>query len=109
MHVIVANEPALYREVIAAAIQTLRPNLHVVATEPAGLDEAVGRLAPDLALCSRLTNVVERSVPAWVMVYPGGTRRVTVSLAGRRRGAANLELAGLLAIVDQAAGPAVEG
>lgn len=103
MNIIVANEPRAYREVLASALQALRPGLTITLVEPDGLDEAVGRLAPHLVLCSRTTELLEMHVPNWVALYPDGAARVLISLVGRRSDAADLELAEILAIVDGAA------
>jgi hypothetical protein len=101
MHVIVANEPGTYREVIAAALQTLRPELIVTTVEPASLDEAICRLAPRLVLCSVVTEVVETRVAHWIALYSDGPERVVISLAGQRTTLADIELEGLLSIVDR--------
>ena len=103
MNIIVANEQRAYREVLASALQALRPGFSVTLVEPEGIDEAVGRLAPHLVLCSRLTELLETRVPNWVALYPDGAARVLISLVGLRSDAADLELADLLAIVDRAA------
>lgn len=101
MHIIVANEPRAYREVIAAALQALRPQVTITMVESAGLDEAVGRLAPQLVLCSRLTEIVETRTPGWVVLYPDGAAHVLISLTGQRTTVADIELTALLVIVDQ--------
>jgi hypothetical protein len=106
MHVIVANEPGIYREVIAAALQMLRPELIFTAVEPASLDEAVGRLSPRLVLCSVITEVVEARVADWIVLYSDGPARVVISLAGQRTSLADIELEGLLSIVDRTGIPA---
>ncbi len=61
IRVLVANEPSYYREVIAAGLSHLRPRLEVVTIDPAELDGAVIREAPQIVICSRLT-VREREV-----------------------------------------------
>jgi hypothetical protein len=103
VHIVVANEPRAYREVIAAALRALRPELSVATTEPCGLDAAIVSLRPHFVLCSRLTEVVETRAPGWVVLYPDGAARVVIGLTGRRSMAADIELSDLLAIVDQAA------
>ncbi|HET8632332.1 MAG TPA: hypothetical protein VFL91_33320 [Thermomicrobiales bacterium] len=101
--VLVANEPALYREVLVAAFAQLRPHAEVVAVEPAALDTAVRDRAPHLVICSRLSALVEASAPAWVVLYPGGEDRAVVRVGGRRTETRGLEFPGLLAVLDDAA------
>ena len=103
MRVLVANEPRAYREAIAGAVQVLRPHLAVITVAPEDLDEAVVRHDPGVVLCSRLSRVVETWPRAWVVLYPEGKTRATVSIAGHRRTVtADLPFAGLLSIIDAA-------
>ncbi len=57
MRVIIANEPRAYREVLAATIERLRPNVELVNVEPSGVDELILRLRPQLVICSFLTEI----------------------------------------------------
>ena len=68
--VLLANELCSYREVMAATIGCLRPDVEVFTVEPEDLDGEVVRLAPDLVLCSWLTPMVA-GLPNWVVLYPG--------------------------------------
>ena len=103
IRVLVANEPRAYREAIAAGLRELRPAFDVVETDPAGLDAAVVRLAPAFVVCSEVTEVVETRSPAWVLLYPEGTRLAVASVAGEHATTGELDLAGLLALLDRAA------
>ncbi len=102
MHIVLANDPRAYREVMAAALQALRPRHAVLCVEPDELDGEVARLDPELVLCSRLTPVVQRYALVWVMLYPDGDTRAVICVAGQHTTAGDLEFDRLLAIIDQA-------
>jgi hypothetical protein len=82
--VVMANEPRSYREAIAAALQTLEPNVGVVVVEPGTLDLEIERLAPQLVICSRLTHAVETGSLAWGELYPEHDSLERVSIGGER-------------------------
>jgi hypothetical protein len=48
--IVVAVEPRVYREVLAAALQTARPALRVFVSEAQHLDEVIAAHQPDLVL-----------------------------------------------------------
>jgi len=102
--VLFANDPRSYRQAMAAAIETLRPDVEVLLGDPESLDLEVERLRPDVVVCSRVTGLVERRVSVWVDLYPDGDRLATVSIGGRRTKAAGMQLEDLLSVVDQAVG-----
>src|SRR3712207_134019 len=62
----------MYREVISATLQEIRPGIEVFAAEPEDLERKFSRLQPQLVVCSRLTKRVEREAPVWVELYPDG-------------------------------------
>jgi len=94
---LVANEPRVYREALAA----LRPEPSVVAIEPAEFDGMVVRTRPDLVVCSSLAPSVEAGSRAWALLYPDGAPRVETSVNGERAVVADLDLAAALALVDR--------
>lgn len=100
--ILLANEPLAYRQALARAFQAERPHLQVLAVAPKDLDAAVRAHAPLLVICDRLTEFVERCVSAWVLLYPGGSQRVTSSLAGEQESVSDLGLGALLTFIDQA-------
>jgi len=104
VRILVACELRSYREAIAAAFRILRPSIEVFEAEEENLDREVGRLGPDLVLCSRLTARVEDSVPNWVELYPGCGSRSIVSLRGERSTIEEIQLSDLLYIVDRTLG-----
>ncbi len=101
MRIVLANEPRAYREVMAAAVQELRPQHQVIAVVPDALDDEVLRLKPALVLCSRLTQVVQGYPLAWIMLYPDGETRALISIAGQSSAVDDLDFNGLLAVIDE--------
>ena len=102
MRLVVANEPAIYRMVISATLNELRPHAQVFAVEPEDLDRECSRLAPCLVLCSQLTEVVEREVPVWIELYPDHGARALVNLDGKTTEFAGMDFEALLSILDEA-------
>jgi hypothetical protein len=107
--ILIACELKSYREAIAAAFRLLRPGVEVVEVEEEDLDREVGRLGPDLVVCSRLTAQVEDRAPNWVELYPGCGARSVVSVRGERSTIEEIQLSDLLAVVDRAVGPSPLG
>lgn len=103
--VLVACELRSYREAIAAAFRVLRPSVEVFEVEEEDLDREVGRLDPDLVVCSRLTARVENHAPNWVELYPGCGPRSVVSVRGERSTIEEIQLSDLLSVVDKTREP----
>jgi|SRR5829696_6009402 hypothetical protein len=99
--VLVACEVRSYREAIAAAFRLLRPNVEVFEAEDEDLDWEVGRLGPDLVVCSRLTAWVENRAPNWVELYPEYGQRSVVSVRGERSTIEEIQLSDLLSVIDE--------
>jgi hypothetical protein len=102
VNVLFSNKPLAYREAMATAVQTLRPAVGVTVSDPNELDADISRLRPQLVVCSDLTDAVRADVSSWVRLYPDGDSSVTCSIAGRERNLLGIDLAGLLALVDEA-------
>jgi hypothetical protein len=100
--VVVGNEPRYYREVLAEALRCLRPDLEIVLTEPAMLDEEAQRGGLPLVICSRLSPTILALKVGWVLLYPDGENRAVVSIAGQERVISGFEIADLLAIIAEA-------
>jgi hypothetical protein len=98
--VLVACELKSYREAIASAFRVLLPGVEVFEVEEEDLDREVERLAPDLVVCSRLSQRVEVRVPYWVELYPGCGSWSVVSQRSERSTFEEIELSDLLSIVD---------
>jgi hypothetical protein len=109
--ILVANEPALYRDVLGSQLPRLRPGLTVLLVDPADLDAAVARLRPRLVICSELTDAVRQFAPAALVLDPLDTNRAVLTVDGQHQVLLHPRLSDLLAAVDAAVGhgPAVSG
>lgn len=103
LRVLFANAPLSYRQAMAVAIETLRPEVEVLICDPDALDLEVERFCPDLVVCSHVTALVKSRVPAWVELYPDESQLATIVMGNRRTKTVGIELDDLLSIVDQRA------
>jgi hypothetical protein len=101
--ILVANEPALYREVLGSQLPRLRPGLTVLLVDPADLDEATARLHPQLVICSELTDSIRQFATAAIVLDPDATKRAVLTGEGHQV-LLNPGLTELLAAVDAAVG-----
>lgn len=101
IRVLMTNEPRLYREAIALALETARPQADMVAAEPEVMDPEVKRFAPQLVICSRVTALVDAEVPVWVELYPDHGPDATVSFAGQRSTVSGMDLDDLIRVFDR--------
>ena len=104
-HILVANEPAAYRDMLASELPRLRPHLTVLQVEPADLDSVVTRIHPRLVICSRLTHAIRQHATALIVLYPHGTNRAILDIDGEQQVLPNPELTELLAAIDNAFDP----
>ena len=106
MRVLVAfgDEHRAYREVLAAGLRILRPRADVATATPAEIEGEIARFDPRVVVCGVPGRSDPGGVPAWVElpVQPG--RPAKIRVGGGRRASVNLELEGLLAVVDEAEG-----
>jgi hypothetical protein len=100
--VLVAHEPANYREALAAVLPELRPGLRVRLVEPDDLDAAAARLRPAVVVCSRLSAAVRAHAAAWVLLYPDGEDRAAVGGIPEPYRLEHPLLADVLAMIDAA-------
>jgi hypothetical protein len=104
MRVLVAfgDKDRAYREVVAAGIRILRPRADVATATLAEIKGEIGRFDPQVVVCGRRGIVDPGDVPAWVELpaEPQGPARIRVG--ARRRASVDLDLKGLLAIIDEA-------
>lgn len=100
--VLIANELRYYREVISDAVLMLRPDIEVITAEPGLLDHELVRLEPDLVVCSRVTPAIRTRCCSWVELYPDGETLAIVCINGLGSTVNDIELDGLLSIIDQA-------
>lgn len=102
MRLLVANEPRAYREVLSAAFTALRPEIEIFTAEADSLDREYRRLLPELVLCHKLTSLIEREAPAWILLYPDEGPLTITCLHGERNTVADMDLNKLIAIIDEA-------
>ena len=101
MRALIANEPAIYREAISAALEELRPGIEVFTAEPKDLEDEFLRILPQLVVCNRLTKRVELDAPVWVELYPDGASHAVVrSLDGSRTTLSSMNFDTFLSILD---------
>jgi hypothetical protein len=100
--ILIANEPAMYRGVLASELSLLRPSLPFVLVEPADLNAAVARIQPQLVICSQLTKMVRQHATASIVLYPNGTNRAILDVDGQQQVLLNPDLSELLVAVDAA-------
>ena len=103
-HILVANEPAAYRDMLGSEVPRLRPHLAVLLVDPADLDAAVVNIRPLLVICSELTEIVRQHAIASIVLYPEGRNEAILDIAGEQRLLPNPELTDLLAAIDAAVG-----
>lgn len=101
IRVLVGNEPRAYRETMAEALRCLRPHLDVAEAEPDDLVAAIDRGRPALVFCSDPTPLAGVELLAWVSLYPEGTGKVRICVAGVERVADDMGFDGLLDVVDE--------
>jgi hypothetical protein len=100
--VVFSNQPLAYREVIASAVQSLRPWLDVIMRTPQELDAEIAELRPGLVVCNAVSDAIRAHARAWILLYPEGASSVTCCIAGHERQLPGVDLSGLLALVDEA-------
>ncbi len=101
MRILVANEPRSYREVIAAAVQALRPHIEVVLSTSVNLERDLARLAPQLVVCSGLSPSIGSRTLTWIVLYPEGKSQAVISIGGKSTTLDDLEFDHLLRIIDE--------
>jgi DNA-binding IclR family transcriptional regulator len=101
-HVLVANEPPTYRDLLASELPRLRPRLTVLLVDPADLDEALAQMRPRLVICSELTDSVRQHGIASIVLYPEGRNQAILDIAGAHQVLPNPAVSDLLAAVDAA-------
>ena len=101
MRALIANTPAIYRQVISATLREVRPEIEVFTAEPEDLDREFSRLLPQLVVCNRPTKRVELEAFVWIELYPDGASHAVVkNLDGSRKFLPTMDFDKLLAILD---------
>ena len=99
----IAIEPRSYGQVIGNAIHKLRPHLDVVVVKPENLVSEAEALHPELLFSHlRGAEMPTGKVGAWVELSVEPDRPSTACVGGQLKELSNLNLDGLLALVDEA-------
>lgn len=96
------DEYRAYREVIAAGVGTLRPRAEVTTVRLDLLERELGRLDPEVVICSGPEPPESGVRLAWVELPLDPARPTKISLDGRRSESTNPTMEALLAVVDEA-------
>jgi hypothetical protein len=96
--ILVANELTSYRQTIVIVFRELHPNVEVLEVDPETLDGEVGRLDPDLVICSRVTAGVRERAANWIELYPECRPFSTFCIGGERRAMEDVQLSDLLSV-----------
>ena len=103
MKILIAIEPRSYGQVVGNAIEKLRPRLEVVVVEPEDLVPEAERLRPELLFSHlRGPDMPTAEVQSWVEISVEPDRASTASVNGEVKEIADLDLDGLLSLVDEA-------
>lgn len=99
--VLIGNELALHREVLAGAFQAMRPDLLVRSVSHDVLDEMIRELRPLLVICSMVSPTISDCSPAWIALYPEERDEAIVSISGKCRTILNATVTELLGVMDE--------
>ena len=90
-----------YRGVLAVGIEALRPSVKVATVPLSALDEEIGRLDPQVVVCSRPGAAGLGDGRAWVELSLDPTRPSKVRIGGSCSELKNPMLESLLEVVDE--------
>ena len=96
------DEHRAYREAIAAGIGLLRPRAEIATCSPADLRAELGRFDPRVVVCGAPGYPDPGDVLAWVDLPEEPWRPARIRVGDGRRECVNLDLEGLLGVVDEA-------
>jgi hypothetical protein len=91
----------LYREMIAAVLETLRTHAKVERTTPEALEEEIERFDPQVIICSGHEDVESGGSRAWIELSLAPTAPTKVSVGGRYVELTNPTLEELLKVIDE--------
>jgi hypothetical protein len=98
--VAIEDDYRAYREVIAASLRVLRPQVEAAVTAPEALGKRIRQFDPDMVICSYLGAAEAHPGPAWVELPIDPMRPARVRLSGRYSELPNPTMETLLAVVD---------
>jgi hypothetical protein len=108
IRILVALTPRMYREVIALSIHRNRPGLDVRSAPPEEAGREIGTFQPHLLVHNDTAPIPEGAlagVDCRVEVLYSDSMSVRVHVGGRVEEVGDMEVGGLLGVVDAAAGP----
>ena len=91
-----------YREVIAAGIGVLRPQVEVTTSGLDALEEEIARLDPHVVVCSLPATMGSGDRMAWMKLSLDPTRPTVICVGGRYSEVSNPVFDALLGVVDEA-------
>src|SRR4051812_6478597 len=103
MRVLIAFEDnyRIYREMIAAAIETVRPRVEVLTTDLNKLGTEASLFVPDLIICSVPRIVNHISARAWIQLSPDPQQRTRIWIDERYEEALDPGLGDIVSVVDE--------
>lgn len=96
------DEYRVYREVLAAGVQALRPGVRVATTVPSGLPEEMARFDPQVVICSDPHATDSKPTTTWVKISTDPSQPTLVRLGDRDFERRNPDFDALLEVVDEA-------
>ena len=103
MRILLAVEPALYREALAHFLRRERPNDDVRLAAPDALDREASSLRPHMVVCTDAASEVRGvGVPSWVVIRYHDGLSASVFLGGRGpRLVQDMAMEDLLGVVEE--------
>jgi hypothetical protein len=100
VRVLIAHDLRLNRDALGEALELLRPAADVLVVAPAELDDAIAACAPDLIICSALSDSA-RHAANWILLHPEDAEHCVLSVNGRVTTTERLDLQGILCALDE--------
>ena len=102
MRVLIATEEqhTAYREVIADALRSLRPDLEISSASTPKLHDALARVAPHVVVCDRAIPEIHGAWTSWFYLSLAPDRPSEADVYGSRWQTTNPGLDDLLSVVE---------
>ena len=84
LRILVANEPRAHREAHGGVLREHFPLAEISIVDPLELGSDLEPFAPDLVICSDLTEPVRQHAFAWILLYPDLADLAVTSIAGQQ-------------------------
>ena len=106
LRIVVANEPRIYREVLAGALSALRASYTVDLVDPDQLDTTVAQTAPDVVIATAMSPALQAYQGLLLLLYAPEANQVVLRKAGRvLQTMEQAEFTDILALIDRYASP----